>query len=325
MKLTLFSIFLALAVYAGAQHRQYYAGDDISTDSLLAIDDNAATVAIEARCAMPEAKEGFGEDDRWWGIAWNYVSPRNYDYVVIRPYNSDFGSIHDRRVMAVEYGSVTGGDAVVTLHETMESGVNMTKGFNSLLVEWGNGTVRVFVGSKGLKKVVEHHSALPSGGNCKLICGNTSLAIGSLVVECGEDKAKSLATTYEMEPLMRSITVSGDKREGTWQYLDRETDDSRARSGGSYSLAIVNNGTGYDLLYLGGARVNGAEWKPLMLKGTLIPTPFENHYNLIWYDSTMTLVEDESYATFSEEGILSLEFPLHKSRMRFYRNVDISL
>lgn len=62
MKLTLFSIFLALAVYAGAQHRQYYAGDDISTDSLLAIDDNAATVAIEARCAMPEAKEGFGED-----------------------------------------------------------------------------------------------------------------------------------------------------------------------------------------------------------------------------------------------------------------------
>lgn len=325
MKLTLFSILMLLTLSVSAQYRQYYIGSDISVDSIFALDDNCATIAIEARCAMPAAKEGFGDGDTWWGIAWNYVSPDDYNYVIMRPFNSDFGALDDRRLMSVEYGAITGGNNLVTNKETVASGLNMAKGFNSMLLEWEGDVMRVFIGAKGLHKIMEATSKLPAGSQCKLVSEGSPLDIASLVVECGEDIAQSLVTGYEMDDVMRHLSLSGDPVEGIWRYLDRETDDNRARLGGNYSLIVVANGDGYDMLYLDGARVNNQAWRKLMLKGKLLPTPFENHYDMVWYDSMMNRMDDETHATFSKEGILSLEFPLFRSSMRFYRSSGINL
>lgn len=323
MKTSLFSVILFFALTSVAQQRHYYTGEDIAPDTVFAIDSDVSTVAVEARCALRHAREGAGEGDSWWGIAWNYISPDDYEYVILRPYNTDFGSLTDKRVMGVEYGVNTGGVMIRKSREIMSSGVNMAKGYNSLLLEWGKAGLRVFAGSKELHKALEVDTQLPVSRECKLI-SSVGIDINSLVVECVADKAKSLAAGYDMDDLMSCIASSVDPMEGVWRYLDRENDESRARLGGNYSLIIIGNGNGYDLLYHDGARVNAAQWKPLMLKGTLAVTPFQRHYNLVWYDSMMDRLDEETHATLSEEGILSLEFPLYHSRLRFYKAADFN-
>lgn len=324
MKSFLFSIFVFLAVTSPAQQRRYYTGDDIDAETVFSIDSASSTVAVEARCALRQVKESAGEGVSWWGIAWNCKSDTDYEYVILRPYNTDFGSLTDKRVMAVEYGVKEGGVMTCKSGEVMSSGVNTAKGYNSLLLEWGVSGLRVFVGSKELHKTLEVSARMPVSDGCKLI-SSVAIDINSLVVECIADKAKALTTSYAVEEVKSRIASSVDPVEGVWHYLDRETDDSRARLGGNYTLIIIGNGDGYDILYNDGARVNGAQWKPFMLKGRLTPTPFERHYNLVWHDSMMERMDEETHATFSDEGILSLEFPLYRSRLRFYKVRDFNL
>ena len=321
MKIILLSTVLLLSITLSAQKRYYFTGNDMTVDSVLFLDENPATVAIEVRCALQSVKEESGRGRSWWGIAWNYRSSSDYDYVVLRPFNTDFGAIDDRRVMAVEYGSMTDGDFRVYSEEVMTSGINMAKGFNSLLLEWGNGVMRVFAGSKELHKVMELGVSLPESRECRIV-SSSAVDIASVVLECGEDKVKNLTTDYEMEVVMKRLELSVDPMEGIWCYLDRETDDSRARLGGQYKVIILGNGNGYDILYYGGARVNESEWKPLMLKGALSPTPFQRNYNLVWHDSMMERMDEELHATLSEEGILSFEFPIYRSRLRFFRMTE---
>lgn len=318
MKIALFSIFFVSACLLNAQQRHYYLGEDLPADSVFVIDTASAAVALEARCAMPQAKEGRGEGRSWWGVAWDYRSPDDYDYIIMRPFNSDFGSLDDRRLMAVEYGTMNQEKRTVRAVETVASGVNMTKGFNTLLLEWDRGTLNVFAGSKGLDMVMTVKAPLPSSGRCKLI-SDSRIDVSSVVVEGSEDMTRSLLAGYDMADVMQRLAVSTDPVEGVWSYLDRETDDSRARLGGNYSVIILAADGGYEILYLDGARVNGAMWQPLMIKGMLKATPFERHYNLVWYDSMMTRMDEENHATLSEEGVFSLEFPLYRSRIRLFR------
>ena len=56
-----------------------------------------------------------------------------------------------------------------------------------------------------------------------------------------------------------------------------------------------------------------------MLKGRLYPTIFQNHYNLEWYDAYMEPMAEEVSANLVDGVILSFEFPLFRSRMRFSR------
>ena len=112
---------------------------------------------------------------------------------------------------------------------------------------------------------------------------------------------------------------SVDPLEGYWSYLDRETDDSRARLGGRYDLAIVKEGDEYVLLYVDGAEVNSSMWKPMMIKGSMKPTPFKSHYDLTWYDSMMEPMDDDTFSMVDGDMILTLKFPVYRSQLRFYK------
>lgn len=307
------------ALSTAAAERVYYTSDNFPADSVFAVDTSSSAVAIEARCALRVSRESGGEGRYWWGLAWDCMPSGDFSYVILRPRNTDYGDFSDRRVVDVEYGAAKSGEMSVIERTTAESGINGGKGFNTLLVEWTGGNTVVYAGSGSLKKMLELPTGIPVQPQCRLISSD-GVNVASVVVECVADKAAALDAGYDMDGVRRRLAASTDPMEGVWSYLDRETDDSRARPGGFYTLVVLRAGDGYDVLYLDGAKVNAGGWHSLMLKGRLTAMPFERHFNLVWYDSMMEPLARESFCTLSAEGVLSFEFPLYRSRMRFYRS-----
>lgn len=118
--------------------------------------------------------------------------------------------------------------------------------------------------------------------------------------------------------------VSETDRSGVWTYLDNVTpNNGSVRIGGRYKILIVpdrDGGNGYSIVYFGGASERPSFWKKGYLKGRLEPTSFDNHYNLVWYDHHRQRVDmGEASATFDGINLLTLDFPLFKSQIRFQR------
>lgn len=121
-----------------------------------------------------------------------------------------------------------------------------------------------------------------------------------------------------VEELERYLKESEDPAECQWRYLDRDTDQRLLNIGGDYRLATVRREDGgYDIVYLGGARVNSRFWNPLMIKGCLTPTPFAGHYDLLWYDAYGHAVDKDTNAMMETGAILTLNFPLQGGTVRF--------
>lgn len=123
------------------------------------------------------------------------------------------------------------------------------------------------------------------------------------------------------DSLCARLAKSSDPAEGLWTYLDRKTDPAKARPGGNYKLATVAEADGsYTIVYLGEAEAGASHWAPLDIKGRLLPTPFEGHFNLEWTDSDLHRLDKETSATLELDGaILRLDFPLIDASLRFAR------
>lgn len=141
-----------------------------------------------------------------------------------------------------------------------------------------------------------------------------------LSLMCQESDNSGAETGFgSLASLNEYLLSSENTLERVWRYLDRDTDSRLLNLGGDYSLATVRKADGsYDILYIGGARVNRKYWKPLMLKGRLMPTPFINHYDLMWYDAYGRLIDREVSADIENGGsILKLNLPLQGGTVRF--------
>ena len=160
--------------------------------------------------------------------------------------------------------------------------------------------------------------ALPVLPQCRIISAG-ELNVQSLVVECPENRMAMLTCPLTETEVLSMLENSVDPTEGLWMYLDRDTDDNRARLGGRYTFYIIRYNDSYLLLYKSGAEVNASQWSPLMIKGRMKPTRFVGHYDLVWYDSLLEPMDDDTYASIDGAGILTVEFPVYRSRMRFYR------
>ena len=125
---------------------------------------------------------------------------------------------------------------------------------------------------------------------------------------------------------------------GVWEFLDRDTESEMAEPGGRYRLAVMPHRKefvselpaaagslqgvepDYDIVYLSGALSNGNRWEPGMLKGHLYSTSFTDHYRMVWYDAYFESMGEEVTADITPDGaILSANFPLYRSGMRFAR------
>lgn len=220
------------------------------------------------------------------------------------------------RVVAIREG-------VETDIATIDKNVAKGRGYNSLVAEVGEGTMRLWIG----EHVPEECGTItvPYGVPDKVeLRANRKVNVEYFLVETLENPASRLTTEWtrrDEEELHRYLDHSTDRHEGVWRYLDRDVDAGVARAGGEYRLATVSDGDGgYLILYLSGAQVNGDKWKSGMIKGRLKPTIFVDHYDLEWMDAMMEKVSGDASGEINLNlGILTVTMPLEKATLRYSR------
>ena len=122
----------------------------------------------------------------------------------------------------------------------------------------------------------------------------------------------------DMEALRLYLEASVDPMEGYRQTLDRSLEESLMRMGGDYRYAMVANGDGYDLLYLGGAKINSDSWKPGMLKASLRPSGIRDVWNVTWFDAMHRPISHEIKAQSDKNNTLTIRFPYQDSVIRLH-------
>lgn len=202
----------------------------------------------------------------------------------------------------------------------IDKGIASRKGSNSLAIEldFTSSTLAVLAGS----------SYLSAGAKCEIPAGAKGVRFGIAlprrwdtevaVASFEPDPAAALTTGLTDSDIANLIATSKESPVGYWRYLDRDCNPDYARLGGNYSLAIVPDEKPGDFLiiYLGGAVTEASHWLPGMTKGRLMATPFEGHYDLVWYDATMTPYSAECSATLEQPMVLRLDLPLLKASLR---------
>lgn len=310
----LLPILLLAAVAARSEHRVYYSPEELkANDYLIAVDSTADGIIIEARCALPRNKERAGSNTQWWGIAWN----NDADSLILQGRNTAYGDFTDMPVIDLIHRH----NGTEQCLGSVDESVNLPSGAHTLSLEWtADGQTAVAAGAKHLTTTALTRLPRPCGGSARIIASpGAEPEIASAVTEFTDNPARKLAAPFDASAIDSLIASSALPIAGYWKYLDRATDDDRARAGGKYTLAVVPYGGEILLIYIEGARILADSWTRGMKKGILRKTPFMNHYDLTWYGSEMTAIDDECHAAFDSEGVMTCTFPLHESQLRFYK------
>lgn len=319
---------LLLPLTAMAEERRVYL-DSLHTvaDTLIVISPPAANmtpVAAEARIGFghPGARTGLNACSA--GIIWGLTDEGDCYMAMLRPGAETLDDALDDRYIRIEVirRSAANGDSLMIATDCRE-GISPAPGCNLLVVELnpGNATATISVGRTDPRQIATVSCSDATSGSFAIIATagvDIPLAVGAY----RPDMPATLQTGLD-ENTIRSHAREPGSPVGIWEYLDRDTDSRRALAGGRYRLGIVPSDSGrkgeYDIIYLGGAEVNSSQWRPGMLKGRLKALPFASHWDLQWYDSEMKLISTDLNASMEQNAILSLNFPLMKSTMRFYR------
>lgn len=192
--------------------------------------------------------------------------------------------------------------------------------FTTVKIEFGNrGDISFYCG----EKTYEYLGAACTDILPESVCFEvgTAIDVSDLYVSGCCDWPSRLQTGWSSEKVMEQLLgETVEEYEGIYRYLDSDFESRKVTRGGDYYLYLHPDGAGgYEIIYLGGAKFNIAQWQPGMLKGRLRSTMFENHYLLEWYDSEMRSDFEEIWAEFQPGPILSLNFPLEKGKFRYVR------
>ena len=206
------------------------------------------------------------------------------------------------------------GEAVLT------DGVDCFKGKNSWRVVRDGMRWNVFAGNREYRHVMDFCTSLVPDGLPNLISdvsGGIDASLNSFVYVPFDDDVFSESEV--LSALDRSV-AGGTSPAGLYSMLDYEQDDSYARLGGAYRLAVIpaESGECYDVFYLGGARENSGMWRPGMRKGRLSPTPFANVYDVEWIDAEGEWMRHDVQCEFDALAkTLTVKFPYQGASVRF--------
>ncbi len=306
MRTIISTLLLLISLTGIAGQRIYY------TDTRqIALPDTASEIAIEAHAAF--VKNNLR--DKWWGISWNRTAPDCYFFATLQCGSTGLDPLLDSRYMDITIGQCIGSRKKILAASRLTDGVDLYNGYNAIAIEWKSDTVTVSVGSGNLIPIAKINSPCP--GDSAAIIGSGDLDVRLLVVEHAPIPAPISSQSMTIAQLDSHFASSTDPYEGYWVYLDRATDDRRARLGGDYRIAIIHNGYDYLIYYISGATVNPDAWQSGMLKARLSATAFINQFDATWYDSLLSPIDREVHARFDNSATLTIEFPLLNSQIRF--------
>lgn len=127
-----------------------------------------------------------------------------------------------------------------------------------------------------------------------------------------KDSASSDFSHFAIADVRQSyFQRSSDPIEGEWEIFDRMFDDDRLRLGGNYRFALVNNGSGYEVVYLSGAEKNPERWQPGMTKAVLKNSSFRHIYDVVWYNAWGKTIDSQIKAQFTAPDMIDIQFPDH--------------
>ena len=253
------------------------------------------------------------------GVVWNYVDSRNYSALELCTPPNTYDDLTNRHSLLAEVYTLT--DGAKTLHYSGEiaSGIDCDGGYNSVCLIYNGKRLKIEIGNHYFKTLCSIDS-IKFGTTTAIGCfaAPKTLVTVKRIEFTSKPKPQPDKTAFSRAQIDSIFAATTDPKEGYWQYLDRTMDESKMRLGGKYTVAIVRNGEGYDILYIDGAAKLPDNWKPTMLKGRLDDTIFIDHYNLTWFDAEKEIINDEGNADFTD-NILSLKLPLNKAEVRLFK------
>ena len=261
-----------------------------------------------------------------WGVVFNMDDSGNYCAVVLSCDNSaPFDDITDQRTMQVSLVKNDGGSTIELASTTLSKGVSLEDDLNTVCVDVDDRSVRVSIGKDELQEVLEANVHRPTGTVWAgyLVGAGSRVSIERAVLTIDNENQITTTTLWTLDALDEYLATSIDPMEGYWKYLDRDMEDKWLRLGGRYTLAVVRADDGYDLIYIDGAQVNKSQWQPCMLKGHITRTQFTGNYDLLWIDATMEPISEDCYAAIENGVILTLNFPIYKSQVRFAKVISL--
>lgn len=258
------------------------------------------------------------------GIVWGYTDEENFYAVLLNCHNSNpHDDLFDNRYMSVNIVKVS--NASMTILKTLElnDNVNLYDGYNTLNVEYDGNTTSIAIGNKSLSYIAQYNDIIYAPNTqYGLFAGPAAkVAVERIALRYSPIMKYRLRTDWTLQSLKKHFEQSTDPCEGFWTFFDKELSEDRLKLGGRYTIALVNNGNGYDIIYVDGAKVNNHDWSCGMLKGQISPTQFIDNFSLVWYDAMMKPFVNDVYATIENYALLSLYFPAQKSCIRFAKSI----
>lgn len=311
-----FSLLLSLAAAPLA-----VAGDDFYSDDSRHVDVAPGQVcrieipAIDAgpRAQFVEAGVGLTSGKGAWRfVAVNLDGDTIALDVAFR--ERHFGDIDHAREL--ELALSKGSAPVATV--SVGKGVSMRERPNHVRLTSTPQCLTVAVGDRDLREVVRVE---PVGffKEAWVEAGEKKLEIVRRVSSVVADSSAKLLTGLTMPYLQSAVLSARDSRIGFWRLIDYDIESDMARLGGRYQLATIPaDGDAIDIIYLGGAVAENANWRPMMRKGRMTPSGLPGNYNLQWVDAEFNGDITDANAAFVD-NTLTLYFPLEKSTLRFVK------
>ncbi|MDE6859350.1 MAG: hypothetical protein K2J65_02940 [Duncaniella sp.] len=325
-----FLLFLLLSVtlcdvYSESlwRQREYHPSPFVIRDSAVTASHHAGThsdmLTVEVRGAMTGIGERAGMAPVYWG--YNVIGTGGDTLSVsLRHGNTDFGDLLDRRFTRVV---IACGARTVFSQDYMDGFATSSGNYNTFLLELDckNGSLRLAGGSRSAAPIADIPYDTGDLSDLSVeVWAKGELEVSSLSTEAHHSVAAGLASGWSVKSLDERFASTTDPLEGYWRYLDRQNDRDYARLGGRYVLAVVKSDVidgGYDVIYVAGAETMARSWVSGMIKGHLLPTIFQSHYDLRWYDSTFEPMSRDIHASVTDNAIMTFSFPLLRTTLRF--------
>lgn len=202
----------------------------------------------------------------------------------------------------------------------LTDGVDPYRGSNSWKFVRDGAAWRLYAGNRDYRHIATFDVEMSSAGYPKIapVVGgklNTEI-MGVETMETGYHGIR----IENPEEILASLSLNGNEPPGVYSLFDYEQDDSYAKLGGQYRVALLPMGVEGDLgiVYISGARTLSNVWTKGMLKGILKASPFANVYDVEWTDAEGSVMRHDVQADFEPlTQILTIRFPYQNSMLRF--------